>query len=116
MCTPFLFTHPAGHPLSGNALRPEPFGQILAVPHVDAERYCLTAQDMVLVSLDDQPVARRDENRLLDVAPVVLDLVESNPAEVNIRPHTDTTDGDRLAPLDGLLEREPMRRVAEHLQ
>src|SRR5262249_39576803 len=67
-------------------------------------------------SFHDQTVTRRDNHRLLNVSAIVLNLIEANAAQVNIRLNADTADLDQLARFDGLAQREPVSRVTEYLQ
>ncbi len=61
---------------------------------VHAEDDRLAASDVLEVGVDDQPVARRHQDLFLQFPAVVLDLVEPDAAQVDVRVDADATDGE----------------------
>src|SRR4051794_2551061 len=99
--------HPARNAPCGDVILAEPLGQVLAVAYVHAEDDRLPSPNMIEIRVDDQLISRRDDHRLLDVAAIVLDLVEPHAAEVDVGLDANAADRDEFTRLDGLTQAEP---------
>ena len=74
---PFFYGHSSRNTPCGYFMLAEPFGQILAVPYVHAKYNGFAASYMLPIDVNNQLITRRNDDRLFNVAPVVLHMVKS---------------------------------------
>src|SRR4051794_6998636 len=82
--------------------------------HAEDDRFSIW--DVFKVSIDNQPIPPRYEDRFLNVAPVVLYFVEPHLGEIDIRLDTHAPDRNQFTAFHCFTKAEPMRRVSEHLE
>jgi hypothetical protein len=91
-------------------------GKGLSVAHVDAEENRLAPRDVLQVGVDDQAVARGNQHSFLDVAAIVLNLVEADFGQVHVREHPEAADRNQFPTFDRFFQGQPVGAVLEQFE